>query len=376
MKSKWTIAGILSAGLLLALAVGFSQAQGPQPPGEDIGVEGDVSIAAAVDELIPIQGRLTDANGNPFDGTFPYTVWFRIYDSSDGSTWLCSTSSNNLELDNGLFNITIPCSHTYLDGRQLYLGVQVGSDGEMDRQAIYPVPYAYSLVPGADIRESVDGASILEAENHSSTNGSKGLVGESTATSGTTYGVYGRAASPNGYGGYFDNTGGGPALKAAGSGIIQSTAATDWVVSPLKMVQEDSVNGNDLNIVPSTQFGYVKLYTDGQDDCLALLPVDVAAYLFGTRVNLSSFYFCYRMDNTDDKITQVDVEYVGTDGAAHNLCSYLPDVSSTTWACQTCTPTSPASIWGPVFVRFTLYFAGDGPNRGIRLGQMYLHLTE
>jgi len=304
-------------------------------------------------------------------------VILRIYQTGSGGTALC-TRSGSLSVSNGLFSTYIPCSSSVIDGRQLYLGVQVGSDPEMTpRQAIYPVPYAYSLVPGADIEESVDGASVFEAENRSSANGSKGLLGHSSATSGTTYGVYGRAESPNGYGGYFENTtGNGPALAAAGSGIIQSTAATDWVVSPLKMVQEDSVNSNDLNIVPSTQHGYVKLYTDGQDDCLALLPVDVPALLFGTRVKLSSFYFCYRMDNTADKITQVDVEYVGNDGAAHNLCSYTTDVSRATWACQTCTPAYAADIDGPVFVRFSLHFAGDGSNRGIRLGRMYLHLTE
>jgi len=331
MKSKWTIAGILSAGLLLALAVGFSQAQGPEPP--ENAVTGE-SLAASVPFGIPIQGRLTDASGNPISGS--RVVTFTLYDSLDNQIW--SSGPQALTMDNnGLFSTVIAFAEpSLIDGRELRLGIQVAGDSVMSpHQIIYAVPYAWSLRPGAIISDTQNSA-VLN--------------------------VY--------------NFGAGPALYAGGNGRIRSTAATDWVVSPLKMVQEDSVNGNDLNIVPSTQFGYVKLYTDGQDDCLALLPVDVAAYLFGTRVKLSSFYFCYRMDNIDDKITQVDVDYVGTDGSAHNLCSYTPDVSSTTWACQTCTPAYAADIYGPVFVRFSLHFAGDGSNRGIRLGQMYLHLTE
>jgi len=281
-----------------------------------------------------------------------------------------------LSVSNGLFSAYVPCSSSVVDGRQLYLGVKVGSDIEMtDRQFIYPVPYAFSLIPGARIVDN-NYNPLLVVQN---TGGGTGIHGYSTNGVGVHgwgeagHGVYGHSYS--GYGVYGESTT-GVALMVTGTGIIKSTAATDWVVSPLKMVQEDSVNGSDLNIIPSTQNGYVKLYTDGQDNCKALLPIDVPALLFGTRVKLSSFHFCYNMDNTADQITRVDVAYLGSNGTATNLCSYTTPISSTTWTCATCTPASPASIWGPVFVRFTLQFAGDGSDHGIRLGQMYLHLTE
>jgi len=334
MNKQRMLSGMVIVAVLLALAGGFSQAQGPQPPEGEVGTEGEDRVAEPVGSRIPIQGRLTDTSGNPLNGS--YSITFKLYDREDATSAVCWTTKT-VTVTNGLFSDSMSCASGIIDGRQLWLGIKVGTDAEMrPRQAIYPVPYAWSLIPGTSIEGSTVSSAILEVRNDGS----------------------------------------GPALYATGNGIIKSTAATDWVVSPLKMVQEDSVNSNDLNIVPSTQHGYVKLYTDGQDDCLALLPVDVPALLFGTRVKLSSFYFCYRMDNPADKIDQVDVEYVGNDGAAHNLCSYTTDVFSTTWACQTCNLASPASIWGPVFVRFTLHFAGDGSGRGIRLGQMYLHLTE
>ncbi len=378
MKTRWILLGSLLSILLLALIVGLSQAQGPEPPEQEVEPQGEVGIEEAVEDLIPIQGRLTDDEGNPIDGTFPYTVWFRIYANASGGSPLCSISRNGLELNNGLFNTTIPCTHSYIHGQRLYLEMQVGGEVMSPRQPIYPVPYAYSLVPGADVEESVDGASIFEAENSSSADGSKGLLGESTATSGRTYGVYGAVASPNGYGGYFENTGNGPALKAAGSGIIQSTAATDWVVSPLKIVPGDWSGDGDLRIVHSTQFGWVALYTTGTDDVSALLPVDVVAYLFGTRVKFSSFHFCYSMADAalNDYIDQVEVEYVTTAGNHTRLCDFTTNVSSTTWTCNTCAAASPVDIYGPVFVRFKLHFTGDGSDNRIRLGHMYLHLVE
>jgi len=163
-----------------------------------------------------------------------------------------------------------------------------------------------------------------------------------------------------------------------GTGIIKSTAATDWNVSPLNIVPGDANGDGDLKIVHSTQFGWVALYSAGADDCTALLPVDVVAYLFGTRVKFSEFHFCYSMPDTDldDKITQVDVEYVKTDGEHQSLCSFTTDVSSTAWTCQTCTAASPVNIYGPLFARFTLHFEGDGSDNRIRLGHMYVHLVE
>jgi len=165
---------------------------------------------------------------------------------------------------------------------------------------------------------------------------------------------------------------------ASGTGVIKSTAATDWNVSPLNIVPGDASGDGDLKIVHSTQFGWVALYSAGADDCTALLPVDVVATLFGTRVKFSEFHFCYSMADTDldDKITQVDVEYVRTNGTNQSLCSFTTDVSSTTWTCQTCTAASPVDIYGPLFARFTLHFVGDGSANEIRLGHMFVRLVE
>ena len=212
---KWLITSgtvVLAALVVLALAVGLTQAQGPEPPGREAGAEGDVGAAAVVGGKIPVQGRLTDASGNPLDGA--HTVTASIYDVSTGGTALC-TDEDNVTVDNGLFNMNMNyCSSSDISGEQLYLGIQVGSDAEMTpRQAIYPVPYAYRLRPGAVISSTIHDA-ILDIENwHSS---GRGLRAYAMAESGANYGVVGASRSPDGYGGYFYNNSdaGGTGLRA------------------------------------------------------------------------------------------------------------------------------------------------------------------
>jgi len=145
MKRPWALWATVAV-VLLFLGVGLTQAQGPQPSGMGSGA----GTEAAVGSVIPIQGRLTDSAGNPLNGN--YSITASIYDVETGGTALCS-DTETVAVNNGLFTMNVDtCTSDDIDGRQLYLGVQVGSDAEMtDRQPIYPVPYAMSLVPGAKI---------------------------------------------------------------------------------------------------------------------------------------------------------------------------------------------------------------------------------
>ncbi len=363
MKNRWILAGSLVAVLLLALAAGLTLAQGPEPPESEVAPEGGAGIEAVVGSVIPIQGRLTDATGKPIDGTFPYTVWFRIYQSSSGGTALCSISRNNLELDNGLFNTTIPCSGTFINGQQLYLGVQVGGDAEMTpRQPIYPVPYAYSLVPGADIVESVAGASILKAQNESSSNDSKGLLGVSTAASGRTYGVYGHAASPNGYGGYFENTGGGPALKAGGSGIIQSTAVSRIFVPGGEAV----VGGTATSDVSLTYWGRgtvdIKTTSSGVTRTI-VIPISLPAVLYGQQVRIADIRVYYKTSNASSYIAETNLYRENLNGDYYSLIDNVTPRNSTTFTYYhlycTADECRLSDDEGFVSVRLQLYFSSN-----------------
>ncbi len=167
MKGKWILLGSVLTVLLLALAVGLSQAQEPPPPtpvapAEEIGIEGDVGIEAVVANVIPIQGRLTDAGGNPVaDGE--YSITASLYNVPSGGTALCS-DEDSVSVANGLFNMYIhSCTADGINGQELWLGIQVGTDAEMTpRQPIYPVPYAWSLRPGAIISNTAISGRGLE----------------------------------------------------------------------------------------------------------------------------------------------------------------------------------------------------------------------
>ena len=262
MNKQRMLSGMLIVAMLLALAGGISQAQGPQP-GDATGVTGDEP--GGVGAYIPVQGRLTDASGNPLDGTIS-SVILRIYQTGSGGTALC-TRSGSLSVSNGLFSTYIPCSSSVIDGRQLYLGVQVGSDAEMtDRQVIYPVPYAFSLMPGAIIEDNrtstvlnvynqgtgwgldayskghdaVHGRS--DASDHAGVSGENsgggigvyggsdnyGVVGKHTGTS-TGAGVYGRSDSSSGWGGYFVNWSTGGVLWLRNHGFDDGSGGGDFI---------------------------------------------------------------------------------------------------------------------------------------------------
>ena len=141
--------------VLLALVLAFSvgaqlsqaQAKGQAPMPQQS------PQAAVLTDQIPIQGRLTDANGIPLNGT--YTVTFYVYDAAEGGTLLCGNWITSIPVTNGLFNSTIDLCDAIdaFEGDQLYLGVKVRADPEMTpRQPILAVPYAYNVKPGAVIK--------------------------------------------------------------------------------------------------------------------------------------------------------------------------------------------------------------------------------
>ncbi len=205
---------LLALASVLSSANYLGQAQADEPPPEEINAEGDISIQQAVQAKVPVQGRLTDSSGNPITGNRLITI--KLYESPTGGTPRCSTSET-INLINGLFTINVSCPSSVFYGHELYIGISVDSDPEMTpRLTIYPVPFALSLKPGAIITNSTadqkglevksdvgGGASgaALWVENRSSANG----IGEWVKARGTDSALV------------IENTGTGPLLKAFGN---------------------------------------------------------------------------------------------------------------------------------------------------------------
>jgi hypothetical protein len=211
MKIKYFLLGsLLTGGLLLALLFsGLALAQEPDPDAAPRTLSPDAPDASS--HFIPIQGRLTDDSGNPLDGT--YNMTFRLYGAYTGGTALCE-DTRGVSVNNGLFSAYMEGAGCPIDGRQLYLSVQVGDDSEMaPRQFIDNVPYAWSLRPGAVISGSLGSNATLHIENWGA--GGRGLRVYAMDETSTNYGIVGASRSPDGYGGYFYNNGGGVGLYAS-----------------------------------------------------------------------------------------------------------------------------------------------------------------
>ncbi|MDH7490504.1 MAG: hypothetical protein QHH80_13490 [Anaerolineae bacterium] len=181
-----------------------------------------------MDDIIPIQGRLLDASGNPINGTRRITM--TLYDASTGGTALC-TDDDYVTAVNGLFNANMDyCTAQDLNGRQVWLGIKVGGDAEMTpRQAIYAVPYAWSLRPGAVISET-SSRSILNVFNH-------GTGWGLDAYSKNRDAVHGRSDSSNHAGVSGENSRGGIGVYgySAGSGLsgpaVKAVAGGAWGIA-------------------------------------------------------------------------------------------------------------------------------------------------
>jgi len=158
---SWIIAALGVLAILVSAAafgIGSDDARNAKDLGDAL-----IRVSASdVTASINYQGKLTDNASEPLSGT--YTMTFRLYDVATGGTAL-DTDTQSVEVTDGLFNTHIDFNQSYFDGRELWLGITVGSDSEMmPRYELSAVPYALSLKPGAVINGSVNGT-ILDVTN-------------------------------------------------------------------------------------------------------------------------------------------------------------------------------------------------------------------
>lgn len=384
---KWLIASSVTALVflaMLALAAGLTRAQEPAPPeggGDRQGSE-VVDEAAAVGASIPIQGRLTDASGNPIDGT--RSITFTLYNQLVGGTALCQDNDNVYVYD-GLFTGYIDnCDSSDIYGDRLYLGIQVEGDEEMSpRRAIYPVPYAFSLRPGARIRDT-SSDSILKVDNLGSGNGvtahsdsgagvrADAVTGDGVyATSLWGDGVFGISADGRGVVG---SSASGAAIAARGTGIITSTAKSYvWI------------SGSDLrkrNSTDTTQFecdiyGGVKV-TRGADPGMkdVILPVTLPGQLYGQDVTLTGIEVYFKsqtvpFDTIDATVVRRQtgagsgdlIRSDETDRYCDPACSYYLALTNNNVL---------DDEHGVVYIAFRLQF--NGPSSYIQIGGVRLTL--
>ncbi len=145
--ARWLLPnpGTIILIVLLAIAVPTLAQQGPN------GVS-SISIST-----IPYQGRLAAADGTPI--TAQQNMEFRLYSTPSGGTPLWEeywTGGNSVALSDGLFSVMLGSLNTNLTNivqanNNLYLGVTVGTDGEMSpRVQLGSVPFSIWALSVAD----------------------------------------------------------------------------------------------------------------------------------------------------------------------------------------------------------------------------------
>ncbi|MBN1316988.1 MAG: hypothetical protein JXA42_16020 [Anaerolineales bacterium] len=208
--------------LLFALTLGSGLAKEPDDreltPGE---VTGDL-----VESKFTYQGVLSES-GVPVSGARDMN--FRLFSNSACTT---AVSGNILmpgvEIDEGIFTVELPVSATYLNGQGLWLEI-ICEGASIACQEILPTPYALSLRPGARIVGEQTNWDAIHAENTATTGQSYGVYGRSystigrgvngyvSANEGESYGIYGRSDSSSGAGVYARGIDAGADLVLAGN---------------------------------------------------------------------------------------------------------------------------------------------------------------
>ena len=291
--------GVLAVMLTLTVAMKLSAAQ-------TFVAENDARPAAvdAGSSYIPIQGYLTDSSGTPLNGV--HHITFRLYDVGIGGTALCEYALD-VSIADGLFNTYINGTGCSIDGRTLYLGIQVGSDPEMaPRSYIDNVPYAWSLRPGAQIIGDSSNE-ILTAENNGS---GIAVLGRSVDASTDAVGVQGSSLAGSGVKGLALTGVGvqadsfsGVSLRATGTGIIQSEANSYvWIsgngVRPYRQ--------GDSTIIDMTTTGGARVIR-GADTGVknVMLPITIPGELYGQNVTVTGLDIYWVGDTDTEAITAV-----------------------------------------------------------------------
>ena len=270
MKRRWTFIGVLAVGLLLALAVGMTQAQGSDA-GEEPHAE-SLSIAATVGQKISYQGTLTD-DGTPVDGA--REMVFKLYSDDGCSTSVDTIDAGSVEVNDGVFDVVLTVNQDDFNGQGLWLEVEVGGTG-VGCEELLPVPYALSLRPGAVISDADTSVEVnrfdegtgfqldayygvyAEADGPGANYGIRGessgmgagVVGVSNSASGR--GILGSNPA-GGYAGYFV----GDVAQDRGNNGLVKAAAYVYCGNTSSQVERffNNINSNDITINNGTNPG-------------------------------------------------------------------------------------------------------------------------
>ena len=293
--------------VILLFAVGPVQGQEPEPlPERD--PAGPEYVLAQPPYTMNYQGYLTDSSGTPLDGE--YDLAFRLYDADTGGNveWGPETH-NNVQVANGLFQVALGSSVTLTPDvfdEALFLAVGVEGAWLTTRQPLRAVPYAFGLVPGAEVEGDPDGTNYgLSARNTGAGATDSGLYAQ-----GNDYGVY--AYGVNDAGLYADTAGDTYAIYSADTTYSDGGYAgpDTYVWVPVQNAVVDSRDlGSLMHMAPYLN-GLLRI--DAGPDVTSGTSIEVYIPLqverpYGRDYDLKWARLYYKVDD-DAKIDQVRIQ--------------------------------------------------------------------
>lgn len=179
MKNKMSSIVISSITILLLVSSAAMATPGQKPMSTG-------STSTTVSSGTNYQGRLTNPDGKPLNGTF--TMRFIVYDDQIAGSAIWDSGDLDITVEDGLFNVKLALNQADFDGKALWLSIIVDGETLSPRQEILPAPYALSLRPGANIisedgsglRVSTDGTDETDYGVHITSTGGFGVYAQSS----------------------------------------------------------------------------------------------------------------------------------------------------------------------------------------------------
>jgi hypothetical protein len=220
-------------------------------PADESASSEEVRLAGTVLSKISYQGRLSDASGNPLNGS--YDLVFQLWDAAVGGQQLGSDIVKwNVPVSDGLFTVELAVPQDAFTGRAVWLQISIEDQTLTPRQELLPVPYALSLRPGATIASP--GPTALHAVNEAGGYGLRGqsqdnigLIGISGSGSYEPSGRHGVHGKGEGVGVY--GAGGHTGVHGTGStqGVKGESPAGNGVVGEATAADSSGVYGHSTD---------------------------------------------------------------------------------------------------------------------------------
>jgi hypothetical protein len=208
MKGTWVFRGILAIGLLLALTIGVTQAQGPGNAPLRADLSAQITGGPPMTDSFTYQGYLEDG-GAPANGYYDFDI--NIWDAETLGTQIASCTT--LALDNvyatgGVFTFHLQPDQpmdVVFSGAGRWLQVKVRPHATptwttLPRQPITATPYAWSLRPGANIEGEINDAILYLSNTYNTNTYGPALHAESEAPTSPTIAGYHNGDGPGIYG--------------------------------------------------------------------------------------------------------------------------------------------------------------------------------